>query len=136
MTASTGTLTYPIWTGSTFQTVSMPYATNPDLPVSRHVLPQDYVGRQGQSRRALVDLDGHGTHVSGTIGEETNNAFLVSGMAYNVRIMPVKVCSRLLGRHDQPGHPWHPGLLYPGLHAAPLPTLPRAYGTRWTTAPG
>jgi serine protease len=37
------------------------------------------------------DLDGHGTHVSGTIGQLTNNSVGVAGMAYNVRIMPVKV---------------------------------------------
>ena len=37
-------------------------------------------------------MDGHGTHVSGTIGEDTNNSLSDSGMAYNVKIMPVKVC--------------------------------------------
>jgi serine protease len=36
-------------------------------------------------------LDGHGTHVAGTIGQLTNNGVGVAGMAYNVRIMPVKV---------------------------------------------
>ena len=38
-----------------------------------------------------VDLDGHGTHVAGTIGQLTNNSVGVAGMAFNVRIMPVKV---------------------------------------------
>jgi serine protease len=37
------------------------------------------------------DLDGHGTHVAGTIGELTDNTVGVAGMAFNVRIMPVKV---------------------------------------------
>jgi len=87
-----GTLTYPIWTGSIFQTVAMPYAANPDLPASRHVLPRDYIGSLVGA--PLVDLDGHATHVSGTIGETTNNGLLVSGMAYNVRIMPIKVCTQ------------------------------------------
>ena len=40
-----------------------------------------------------MDLDGHGTHVSGTIGQLTNNGVGVAGMAFNVRIMPVKVIS-------------------------------------------
>lgn len=92
ITAGTGTLVYPIWTGSTFQTVSMPYAPNPDLPVSRQVLAKDYVGSRVPGA-PLVDLDGHSTHVSGTIGEATNNSTLVSGMAYNVKIMPLKVCA-------------------------------------------
>src|SRR5262245_11496460 len=38
-----------------------------------------------------VDLVGHGTHVSGTIGQLTNNGVGVAGIAYNVRLMPVKV---------------------------------------------
>ena len=37
-----------------------------------------------------MDLDGHGTHVSGTIAGE-NNGFGVTGIAYDAQIMPVKV---------------------------------------------
>ena len=40
-----------------------------------------------------VDLDGHGTHVSGTIGQLTNNGVGTAGVAFNVRLMPVKVIS-------------------------------------------
>ena len=40
-----------------------------------------------------VDMDGHGTHVSGTIGQLTNNGVGAAGMAFNVRIMPVKCVS-------------------------------------------
>ncbi len=36
---------------------------------------------------------------SGTIGQLTNNGVGVAGMAYNVRIMPVKVLERHLGFH-------------------------------------
>ena len=38
-----------------------------------------------------VDLDGHGTHVAGTIGELTNNGMGLAGVAFNVKLMPVKV---------------------------------------------
>jgi serine protease len=38
-----------------------------------------------------VDLDGHGTHVAGTIAQQTNNNIGVAGVAYNVRLMPLKV---------------------------------------------
>jgi subtilisin family serine protease len=38
----------------------------------------------------VYDNNGHGTHVSGTIAGE-NNGFGVTGIAYNAKIMPVKV---------------------------------------------
>lgn len=38
----------------------------------------------------VMDRDGHGTHVSGTIAGEKNN-YGVTGVAYNAKIMPVKV---------------------------------------------
>jgi serine protease len=37
------------------------------------------------------DLESHGTHVTGTIAERTNNAFGVTGLAYGVKIMPLRV---------------------------------------------
>lgn len=37
-----------------------------------------------------VDLDSHGTHVAGTIAA-VNNGFGVTGVAYNAKIMPIKV---------------------------------------------
>lgn len=37
------------------------------------------------------DENGHGTHVAGTIAEATNNNLGVTGMAPNVKIMPVQV---------------------------------------------
>ena len=46
-----------------------------------------------------LDIDGHGTHVAGTIGQATNNTVGAAGMAFNVRIMPVKVISERVGRH-------------------------------------
>jgi subtilisin family serine protease len=37
------------------------------------------------------DDNGHGTHVSGTIAQTTNNGFGVAGVAFETAIMPVKV---------------------------------------------
>lgn len=37
------------------------------------------------------DQNGHGTHVSGTIAESTNNGIGAAGIAYRARIMPVRV---------------------------------------------
>jgi serine protease len=91
ITVAAQTMTFPLWTGSAIQNVQMQFAVNPDLPASRLVSPRDYAFLDPQG--PVVDMDGHGTHVSGTVGQATNNAFLTAGMAYNVKIMPVKVCS-------------------------------------------
>ena len=37
-------------------------------------------------------MQGHGTHVASTIGEDTNNSLAEAGIAYRVKLMPVKVC--------------------------------------------
>ena len=63
-------------------------AMAPDLgPSERFVSPRDFIWDD----ELPFDLDSHGTHVAGTIGEATNNAVAVAGVAFNVRIMPVKV---------------------------------------------
>jgi serine protease len=68
--------------------VDVPFAPAPDLGGSdRFVAPRDFIWETTMP----LDLDGHGTHVAGTIGQLTNNGEGVAGMAFNVRIMPVKV---------------------------------------------
>ena len=70
--------------------ISIPFAAAPDLGgPDRFVAPRDFIW----DTDTPLDLDGHGTHVSGTIGQLTNNGVGVAGMAFNVRIMPVKVVS-------------------------------------------
>ncbi len=86
----TQSITVPLFTGSSIQTVSLPFAVSPELPVSRLVSPIDFVFNTNGG--PVLDLDGHGTHVSSTIAESTNNSISLAGMAYNARIMPVKVC--------------------------------------------
>jgi serine protease len=69
-------------------TVSIPFAAAPDLTSpGRFVSPHDFIWDDPQP----VDMHGHGTHVAGTIGQLTNNAASVAGIAFNVRLMPVKV---------------------------------------------
>ena len=66
--------------------VDVPFAIAPELG-DRFASPRDFIWNDNDP----VDLDGHGTHVSGTLGQLTNNGVGVAGMAFNVRIMPVKV---------------------------------------------
>jgi serine protease len=90
VTTTNTTRTVATWNGSAIQTISVSYATNPDLAASRLVSPMDFVTNMGAT---VLDSDGHGTHVSSTVGEDTNNAMLNAGIAYNARIMPLKVCT-------------------------------------------
>jgi serine protease len=53
----------------------------------RFVAPHDFIWGDALP----VDLDGHGTHVSGTIGQLTNNRAGTAGVAFGVKLMPVKV---------------------------------------------
>ena len=69
-------------------TVDVPFAPASDLVGSnRIVAPRDFIWEGTKP----YDLDGHGTHVAGTIGQLTNNGIGGAGMAFNVRLMPVKV---------------------------------------------
>jgi serine protease len=74
--------------------VTVPFAAAPELGASgssRFVAPRDFIWNDDLP----VDLDGHGTHVAGTVGQVTNNNTGTAGMAYNVRLMPVKVIQGL-----------------------------------------
>jgi serine protease len=72
--------------------IDVPFAAAPDLgDASRFVAPHDFIWDDDLP----LDLDGHGTHVAGTIGQATNNGIGVAGMAFNVRIMPVKVINEV-----------------------------------------
>jgi serine protease len=67
--------------------VDVPFAVAPELGETKFVSPRDFIWDDNLP----YDLDGHGTHVSGTVGQLTNNGVGVAGMAFNVKIMPVKV---------------------------------------------
>ncbi len=70
--------------------IDVPYAAAPDLAgAGRFVAPYDFTWNDPNA----VDTLGHGTHVAGTIGQLTNNGVGVAGMAFNVRLMPVKVAA-------------------------------------------
>jgi serine protease len=63
------------------------YVTAPDLDRSRFVRGHDFVRRNAYP----YDRNGHGTFVAGLIGQTTNNGIGVAGVAYEARIMPVRV---------------------------------------------
>ncbi len=89
ITTASGSFTFANWNGTAIVNQNFLFAVNPDLSASRIVTPFDFVN----GGTTVLDSDGHGTHVSGTIGEDSNNSVSDAGMAYQVKLMPVKVCS-------------------------------------------
>ena len=68
--------------------IDVALAIAPDIgPPDRFVSPRDFIWDD----ELPFDLDGHGTHVAGTIGQATDNGIGVAGVAFNAKIMPVKV---------------------------------------------
>ncbi len=63
------------------------YRLAPDLANTHFVQGYDYVNGDYHPN----DDEGHGTHVTGTIAQSTNNLEGVAGIAFNCSIMPVKV---------------------------------------------
>jgi serine protease len=60
----------------------------PDLAGTRFTSARyDWVGHDTHPD----DEESHGTHVTGTIAQQTNNGYGVTGLAYGVKIMPLRV---------------------------------------------
>ena len=63
-----------------------PFVQAPDL--NKHfVSPKDFHNNDDHPN----DDNGHGTHVTGTIAQDTNNNLATAGIAYQANIMPLKV---------------------------------------------
>ncbi|MGA2469234.1 MAG: S8 family serine peptidase [Solirubrobacteraceae bacterium] len=63
------------------------YVRSPDFSPYEFVHGWDFVANSPYPE----DRNGHGTQVAGTIAEETNNGVGVTGLAYGVRLMPIRV---------------------------------------------
>ncbi len=59
----------------------------PDLAKTEFVAGYDFVN----DKENADDDNGHGTHVAGTVAQSTNNNYGVAGVAYEAKIMPLKV---------------------------------------------
>lgn len=63
------------------------FRRSPDFSAKQFVAGYNFV----DDNRLPVDTNGHGTHVAGTIAEETNNGVGLTGLAYKAKLMPVQV---------------------------------------------
>jgi serine protease len=88
ITSVSRSYSFQTWNGRATQSVNVPFGFNPDFKSNRIVSAKDFVFWDGP----VLDMEGHGTHVASTIGEDTNNSVAEAGIAYHVKLMPVKVC--------------------------------------------
>lgn len=63
------------------------YRKAPDLRRSTFVRPYDFIDDDHHPN----DSFGHGTHVSGTIAQTTGNGVATAGIAFNAKVMPLRV---------------------------------------------
>jgi serine protease len=66
------------------------YSIAPDLADTSFVPGYDFVNNDTHPD----DDEGHGTHVTGTIAQSTNNGLGVAGVAFGCSIMPIKVLNK------------------------------------------
>jgi serine protease len=67
-----------------------PYVRSPDFSPEQFLPGEDFVDHD----RLPLDENGHGTHVAGTIAEQTDNGVGLAGIAYGARLMPVRVLNK------------------------------------------
>ncbi|MCH7492982.1 S8 family serine peptidase, partial [Patescibacteria group bacterium] len=77
----------PSYETSTVASGVTDYQQAPDLVNTNFVAGYDFIHDDTHPN----DNNAHGTHVSGTIAQSTNNNLGVAGLAFNTSIMPVKV---------------------------------------------
>jgi serine protease len=85
-------------TGIAYRDEGARFRRSPDFGSRQFVPGYDFVGKDPLP----LDVNGHGTHVAGTIAEKTNNDLALTGLAYNAKLMPVRVLNGLgHGRSDR-----------------------------------
>jgi serine protease len=88
---ATGVTVAVLDTGVAYRSQGQRFRRDPDLPVTdRFVDPKDFVDGDA----VPLDEAGHGTHVTSTIAQSTNNGLGLTGIAYGARVMPVRVLNR------------------------------------------
>ncbi|MDY4342027.1 S8 family serine peptidase [Xanthomonas sp. LF07-6] len=83
----------------------------------------DYCTALGASGNAPAPSSWHGSHVSGTIAQVTNNNLATAGLAYDAKIVPVRVLGSCggFGSDIADGMLWAAGLPVAGLPTNPNP---------------
>jgi serine protease len=82
-------------TGIAYRNYRSRFRRSPDFSADQFVEGFDFVNND----HLPLDENGHGTHVAGTIAEQTDNGVGLTGLAYGAKLMPVRVLDQH-GRGD------------------------------------
>ena len=74
-------------TGIAYRDLGSRFVRSPDFASGQFAKGYDFI----DDDPVALDENGHGTHVAGTIAEKTDNGIGLTGVAYNARLMPVRV---------------------------------------------
>ncbi len=85
--------------GQAFGVFAIPFSRPPDFNTAKIQQGVEFTSTgpwtvAGQP--LLFDAEGHGTHVSGTIAEQSNNSVGFAGVASGATVLPVKVCTSVV----------------------------------------
>jgi serine protease len=90
ISTGSGVIIAVVDTGVAYENYGRRYKRAPDLAGTSFVQGYDFVNDDTHPN----DDNSHGTHVTGTIAQTTNNELGVAGVAFNAKIMPVKVLDK------------------------------------------
>jgi serine protease len=108
-------------TGIAFRTLGNRFRRSPDFSRGEFTTGHDFIGRDPLA----LDDNGHGTHVAGTIAEATNNRLGLTGIAFGVELMPVRVLNRFgRGKADKIAR----GIRFAALHGADVINMSFNFG--------
>lgn len=108
-------------TGVAYRNQRPKFVKSPDFSPRQFVPGFDFVAED----RFALDEDGHGTHIAGTIGEQTGNGKALTGLAYGAKLMPVRVLNDIgEGKASEIGA----GLVYAVKHGAEVINMSFEFG--------
>jgi serine protease len=87
---ATGITVAVLDTGVAYRDQGTEFIRSPDFAPGQFVKGYEFI----DDDRLPLDENGHGTHIAGTIGEKTDNAVALTGLAYRAKLMPVRVLDR------------------------------------------
>jgi serine protease len=122
VTTATNTFGFPLWTGTRFETVPVTVAPGPDIAAARVQAGRDFAFWTGP----VIDFEGHGTHIAGTLLQETHNNFGAAGIAYRTTLLPLKACLSYWELQIILGVFGEPGFLPPGIGGCSVMAISQA----------